>query len=82
VASNHTAEIVLESGPFDPTEMLSFSCSTCGHTVTFSGAIWDALLTENVLPDINVNDRELLVSGAVCGDCFDLIWADDEEAAA
>jgi hypothetical protein len=85
MASNHTASNVLtNAGPFDPAAKLRFSCTKCGHSVTLPGETWNRLLRENlsdVLPDTNINDRELIVSGALCGDCFDVLWPEEEDAA-
>jgi hypothetical protein len=33
---------------------------------------------QDFFPDLNVNDRELLISG-VCGECFDRIIPDDDD---
>lgn len=33
---------------------------------------------QDVMPDVSIDDRELLISG-ICGPCFDGLFAEDED---
>jgi hypothetical protein len=61
-------------------------CSHCKQTYAFKVQDVEALtkwsngegLIQNILSDVSLNFRELLISG-ICGLCFDKIWMKDDE---
>ena len=59
-------------------------CTDCGQHKLFSvlTAHYDAWINGQViqaaLPEVSVDDRELLISGT-CGPCFDKLFADEDD---
>lgn len=65
----------------DDSDNLLVDCRTCGHTIPVPVTNAQLLdwgcggLIQNVMPDLDITLRELLIS-ATCGPCFDALFAD------
>jgi len=66
------------------TRPVAVSCRSCGdiHTIelSFDGeSRWKSgELIQNALPELSLDDRELLISGT-CGKCWDAMFPPEEE---
>ncbi len=63
---------------------ISVSCIDCGDNKLFDVKTsnydrWaNGELIQRAMPEVPEGDREILISG-MCGDCFDKMWADDDD---